>query len=190
MLDAGARHRAGRESVAFDHNGDLRHVGVDIGGKAEIQQVAARLAAALDVVGLDGELAVATVEAETVPCVVTVCCACAITPLASSSSSSPCRSSSASQSVQNPGPDAIRAGSSASGIALSSPACAGGMDEGMTAMANWAGNKAPGERKWSRQPRSYQELCSISGAAGSRHATAINMPPDRDRIPKPGHSHP
>src|SRR4029453_1993813 len=58
------------------------------------------------------------------------------------------------------------------------------MDDGMVIMANWAGNKAPGERKRSRQPRSYQELCSISGPGGSRHATAINMPPDRNPAPK------
>src|SRR3984893_7002108 len=30
VLDAGARHRAGRESVAFDHNGNLRQYGLDI----------------------------------------------------------------------------------------------------------------------------------------------------------------
>ena len=48
-------------------------------------------------------------------------------------------------------------------------------------MANLAGNKAPGERKGRRQPSSYQELCSISGTTGSRHAAAINMQPDRDQ---------
>jgi hypothetical protein len=48
-------------------------------------------------------------------------------------------------------------------------------------MANLAGNKAPGERTGRRQPRSYQELCSFSGAAGSRHAAAINMQPDRNQ---------
>jgi hypothetical protein len=48
-------------------------------------------------------------------------------------------------------------------------------------MANLALNKAPGERKGRQQPRSYQELCSISGTTGSRHATAINTQPDRDQ---------
>ena len=114
----------------------------------------------------------------------------ATAPLARSSSSSPCRSSSVSQSVQKPGPDAIRAGSSASGTVSLSPGWASGMDEGMTGMAKWAGNKAPGERKRSRQPRSYQELCSISGGSESCHASAINMPPDRDQPRKPGHQNP
>jgi hypothetical protein len=38
-------------------------------------------------------------------------------------------------------------------------------------MANLALNKAPGERKGRQQPRSYQELFSISGASRipSRH---------------------
>ena len=48
-------------------------------------------------------------------------------------------------------------------------------------MANLAGNKAPGRRKGYRQPSSYQELCSISGTTGSRHAAAANMQPDRDQ---------
>src|SRR2546430_6847020 len=48
-------------------------------------------------------------------------------------------------------------------------------------MANLAGNKAPGERKGRRQPRSYQELCSISGTTASRHAAVTDTPPDRDQ---------
>ena len=58
---------------------------------------------------------------------------------------------------------------------------AAGMDAGAMTMANLAGNKAPGGRKGRRQPSSYQELCSISGTTASRHAAAINMPPDRDQ---------
>src|SRR5271169_6800007 len=103
----------------------------------------------------------------------------AITSSASSSSSRPCRSSSASQSVQNPGPDAIRAAIPAA--PESSPRGAGGVDACVMTMANLAGNKAPGERKGRRQPRSYQELCSISGTIGSRHAAATNTQPDRDQ---------
>jgi hypothetical protein len=51
-------------------------------------------------------------------------------------------------------------------------------------MANLAVNKAPGERKGRRQPRSYQELCSISGTTASRHATVTDTPPDRDQHPR------
>ena len=109
----------------------------------------------------------------------------AITSSASSSSSRPCRSSSASQSVQNPGPDAIRAAISAA--PESPPRGAGGVDACVMTMANLAGNKAPGERKGRRQPRSYQELCSISGTIGSRHAAATNMQPDRDQPQKTRH---
>ena len=68
--------------------------------------------------------------------------ACAITPLASSSSSSPCRSSSASQSVQNPGPDAEYGRRFRIRDRVLLLGCAGGMDEGIAAMANWAGNKS------------------------------------------------
>ncbi len=107
-----------------------------------------------------------------------------ITSSASSSSSRPCRSSSASHSVQNPGPDAIRAAISAASSLPSPPCGAAGVDAGPMTMANLAVNKAPGERKGRRQPRSYQELCSISGTTGSRHATAINMQPDRDQPPE------
>ena len=67
---------------------------------------------------------------------------------------------------------------------------AGGVDAGVMTMANLAGNKAPGSRKGSRQPRSYQELCSISGTTGSSHAAAINMPPDRDQPSETRHQTP
>ena len=69
----------------------------------------------------------------------------AITSSASSSSSRPCRPSSASHSVQNPGPDATRAAVSAAPDS-SSPRGAGEVDAGATTMANLAGNKAPGGR--------------------------------------------
>jgi hypothetical protein len=111
-----------------------------------------------------------------------------ITPSASSSSR-PCRSSSASQSAQNPGPDAIRAAIPAA-PGCSSPRGAGGVDAGVMTMANLAGNKAPGRRKGSRQPRSYQELCSISGTTASRHAAATNTQPDRDQPQKNRHHSP
>jgi transposase len=64
------------------------------------------------------------------------------------------------------------------------------MDAGAMAMANLAGNKAPGGRKGCRQPSSYQELCSISGTTASRHAAAINMPPDRDQPAEKRTPHP
>ena len=66
----------------------------------------------------------------------------AITPLPSRSSSRPCRSSSASHSVQNPGPDATRAAISA--VFSLSRCGAAAVDAGAMTMANLAGNKAPG----------------------------------------------
>src|SRR5207302_1168173 len=103
----------------------------------------------------------------------------AITSSASSASSRPSRPSSASHSVQKPGPDATRAAIPAA--SPSSPCGADEVDAGVMTMANLAGNKAPGERTGRRQPSSYQELCSISGVTGTRHAAAINMSPDRDQ---------
>ena len=105
----------------------------------------------------------------------------AITPSASRSSSRPCRPSSASHSVQNPGPDATRAAISAPAASPFSPCGTAGVDAGMMTMANLAGNKAPGERTGRRQPSSYQELCSISGTTGSRRPAVIGLQPDRDR---------
>jgi hypothetical protein len=72
------------------------------------------------------------------------------------------------QSVRpNPGPDAIRAAISAASSLPLPPCGAAGVDAGPMTMANLALNKAPGGRKGCRQPRSYQELCSISWTTGS-----------------------
>jgi hypothetical protein len=92
-----------------------------------------------------------------------------------------------SQSSHSPGPDSTRPAGPVSGTASPSPVGTGGMDDGMTSMANWALNKVPGVAKWSRQPSSYQELCSISGTAAPRHATAINTQPARYQRQETGH---
>ena len=114
----------------------------------------------------------------------------AITSSASSSSSRPCRSSSASQSVQNPGPDAIRAAISAA--PESSPRGAGGVDACVMTMANLAGNKAPGERKGVDNPVPTRSFVLFQGPSDpvtpprptcSQTVTSLRKPDTRSQKP-------
>ena len=83
---------------------------------------------------------------------------------------------------RNRGPAATRAAIAA--VSSLSSGGAAGVDAGVMTVANLAGNKGPGERKGRRQPRSYQELCSISGTTASRRTAVTDTPPDRDRHPR------